>query len=1403
MPVRPPRFAGGTALLLALAALALPAAPASAAGTVFWVDNTAAGCTDTGTGTTTAPFCTISAAVKKAVLPGDDVRIRPGTYREQVTPGANGTATDPIRIEGDAPGVVVLGTRSLAGAATWSATATNAWSTPYAPASAPRQVLVDGSRLTQVTSATGTTPNSWFYDAAAKVLYVDVGGANPGDGHQVEAGAQSFGVSVAGRQNVVVANLETRWQNFAGVRVLSSSAVTVDGVTAAGSASNGVLVDTSSNVTVSNAEVSGALSTGIRLTGTTGSTVRGSRSHDNGLDGIGLATSSGNVLDRNETFRNVSLSPTATGVGIDVNTTSPDNTVTRNRSHDNQDSGFQVYSGSSRALVARNVSWSNGDHGFDTLNAVGATYLNNTAYGNRRDGISVEGSATGATLANNVLVDNGNATSEYDIYVDPSSVSGFSADHDLAWNSDTTPVAKVNGVVHKTMAVFSAATGFEPHGLQLAPGFVDAAGADFRLTPGSPAVDAADAGVTGFVADDAAGNAPVDDPVVPDTGDGSTTYADLGAYEQQPPAGATDYPPHAALVVDPTTVQVPPSSQVTADASGSSDVDTTGIASYRFDFGDGSAPVTQPTPVATHAYAGTGTFAVTLTVTDTQGGSDTATRSVTVTSRPVQTYYVTGSSPSCSDTGPATQAAPLCTINAGLRKALAGDTVLVGAGQYREQARLLASGEPGAPVTVRATSPDAVLLGTDDLSDTAGWSPAGPTAWQHAFSPAAPPTQVFLDGNRLTKAAGLAAMGSGSWFFDPAAGLLYVDVGGGNPASGHTVSAGARNFGLMLRSVSYVDVSGFSFRQQNLSGLYLDQVDHVTVDGYTTSSAGSHGTTVDGSSHVALSDVTATDDLGAGVRFFQSSDSSLDGGSTHHNQYHGVSVQGSQRVTVAHVTSYANKRVGTRVATGIDVSSSSVDTLVEDNTVYGNDDSGIEAYTGATGTVIRRNLSYDNNDHGIDNSAAPGSVVVSNTVVGNATAGINFEGGSDHPVTRDNVTMDNAVGSTRTIGEIRLDETSAPGADLNRDLVFQSNGGPLFEWASQPYGTLAAFRGASGQETDGLSANPRFAGLAARDLRLTSESPAIDAAFTQLAAWAAKDRVGASPVDDPAVADTGTGPDAVADLGALEYRGPVAAGTVSPRTGLAPLSVTVDGTPTLALGADVTGYRWTCGNGSTVTTATGTCSYATPGTYAVQLTATDASGLTSTWSTTVTAVKDAPPTVSLAATPATAYVPQDVVLDAGGTTDDDGTPVASYAFTCGNGTGSGTRTTATYTCSYPKAGTYTAAVLARDTAGLSATRTLTVRILADVAPNAAVTATPGTITRGQSVTVSAAGSTSVDKSPIATYRFDCGNGTVTAAQTSPTTSCSYPSTGNFTVRVTVTDTVGLSSSATTKVLVKK
>lgn len=77
------------------------------------------------------------------------------------------------------------------------------------------------------------------------------------------------------------------------------------------------------------------------------------------------------------------------------------------------------------------------------------------------------------------------------------------------------------------------------------------------------------------------------------------------------------------------TTSQPSSKFVVTDGNASLDPDGF-IATYRWDFGDGSAPVISDAEVG-HVYAATGTYTITLTVTDNQGAKDTISKQVAVT----------------------------------------------------------------------------------------------------------------------------------------------------------------------------------------------------------------------------------------------------------------------------------------------------------------------------------------------------------------------------------------------------------------------------------------------------------------------------------------------------------------------------------------------------------------------------------------------------------------------------------------------------------------------------------------------------------------------------------------------------------------------------------------------------
>jgi hypothetical protein len=276
----------------------------------------------------------------------------------------------------------------------------------------------------------------------------------------------------------------------------------------------------------------------------------------------------------------------------------------------NADTGVEV-TDADDAIVVRNLSYGNGDHGFDVRDNAGTRLISNTSYGNHNDGISIEGAVTSVRLANNLSVENGVLTSHFNLYVDAFSAAGFLGDYDLVWNSGPQTPISFGGVPYPSLAALNAAVpAQEVHGLTANPNFLDPASGDFHPGIGA-AVDSADASVLGFEALDLDGMPPLDLPSVANTGAGVPNFADRGALEYQ------DSAPTAQLRL--SRPQVKLGDPLTADGSRSND--DVGIATYRFNWGDGTADTVQsaPTTTAAHVYTAHGRYKVTLTVTDTAG----------------------------------------------------------------------------------------------------------------------------------------------------------------------------------------------------------------------------------------------------------------------------------------------------------------------------------------------------------------------------------------------------------------------------------------------------------------------------------------------------------------------------------------------------------------------------------------------------------------------------------------------------------------------------------------------------------------------------------------------------------------------------------------------------------------
>lgn len=592
---RPPP--GLAALALAAAMLAPMAWPEPAPAATYYVDASHPACSADAAGTEAQPYCSISSAVAKRAAPGNTILVKPGLYREQVDIRASGTPGSPIVVRALGPGVILDGADDFADPSAWQPAGGSEW-VAQAVTWQPLQVFVDGSRLTPSTAAPGSLPVNRFTWRAGEGLYVNLGGGNPGL-RAALVGRRNHGFNMAGRS----------W-------------IRVEGFTVARSESRGIFLQGGcTNITIAGNFVTQANASGIQAVGGSQIVIEQNRIANNGPHGIGLTAGATNCTIRdNESFG--SADPDIRRADGFYFYQAPGNLVYRNRSHGNQDSGFHFGGGSNDCVAFNNRSWNNGDHGYDHLGASGTIHSNDVAYGNYRDGFSIEGGATHTRLSNCIAVNNGLTNDNYNLWVEPGSETGFVSDHNVFWNGTSHFPIRYVDVRYPSLGDYRTASGQDANSIEADPRFVDPEGGDFRLRTGSPAIDAGNSAAPHWPAADVDGNARTDVPAIANTGAGPIGYADIGPLEYVPVA------PVARLSLSPASGTAPLA--VTADASASSD--SAGVvASYRFDFGDGAVVGPQASPLAVHSY-NAGERAVTVTVTDADGVVDTVSNAVSVAS---------------------------------------------------------------------------------------------------------------------------------------------------------------------------------------------------------------------------------------------------------------------------------------------------------------------------------------------------------------------------------------------------------------------------------------------------------------------------------------------------------------------------------------------------------------------------------------------------------------------------------------------------------------------------------------------------------------------------------------------------------------------------------------------------
>jgi PKD repeat protein len=428
-----------------------------------------------------------------------------------------------------------------------------------------------------------------------------------------------------------------------------------------------------------------------------------------------------------------------------------------------------------------------------------------------------------------------------------------------------------------------------------------------------------------------------------------------------------------------------------------------------------------------------------------------------------------------------------------------------------------------------------------------------------------------------------------------------------------------------------------------------------------------------------------------------------------------VAVEGSNNVTLdgdQFQGAYSTALVG------IDGQSSAV-TLSRDEMDPEPGEDAVDIASGASGTVVTGSKFYYGKNTPVNAAGAPGTVVVGNTFTddGGCNTAISLTATSSGSTIENNAFFLGTSGGCATYGTstpVVVSSGSTSGTTYDYNVFESESDGALYNWGGQTYATAADLQAATGQGKHELHV---AVAAGATSLNVT---PLIDSADADAPDELSTDFAGKPRVDDPLVADTGTGA-GYYDRGAVEYQDPYRlAPAVSVSKGPAPLSETITADETNPWKTQITRYSFDFGDGSdpaVSATPSVTHTYAAIGPYTVTVTATTTAeaSIAGSKKAYVTVAAEAPLVPALSLSQAYPYSSLTAQADAAKTTDD--WSIADYSVDYGDGTPAADLGTSGFGGhTYPKPGTYTATLTVKDDGGNTATTTQQVTVGSALVP---------------------------------------------------------------------------------------
>jgi hypothetical protein len=496
-----------------------PAHTPPPAGRTWWVATTGS---DANPGTSTQPFATLQAAADRAVA-GEEIRVKPGLYHQSLDSVRPGTESRPIRLVADGPGVILDGSNPAhLHRADWQNDGGGLYSIPFPDST--RLICADSlqrlyrhSSVANLQAGAGGITQGWTIAGGRLHLRLE-DGSSPA-GHTIHVAHRDFGIRL---------RHDHWWVEGFEVRYFGLTAVGFDYI------SSGILLSVARRCVVRNNHVHTIGGRPIFLRDDAGDNlVEGNLVRDPRIDAWALLnwdavkghpeeiTAISNRGGRGNVIRGNTIRGTFNGIDAreseenHTEAVAADCDVVDNDIAQVGDDAFEIdvisgintrwyrnvvddiYVGCSIAPIDqgptyvlynqftrfRRSAWK------FSLGSVGHAWIcHNTSYtaASARAAVHPSGLYSNMHFRNNILYGNGRECVSDD---SGESLTGNDFDGDLLVSVGTSTLFRWKNTNYGTIAALRSATGFELAGRAGSPGFVNAAGGDFTLQPGSLAVD--------------------------------------------------------------------------------------------------------------------------------------------------------------------------------------------------------------------------------------------------------------------------------------------------------------------------------------------------------------------------------------------------------------------------------------------------------------------------------------------------------------------------------------------------------------------------------------------------------------------------------------------------------------------------------------------------------------------------------------------------------------------------------------------------------------------------------------------------------------------------------------------------------------------------------------------------